>query len=508
MNCPQCSSTNLHNKGLVSRKSGTSKRRFKCKDCGTNFYNDIHPTAQNIFIAPATNPKQPRTWVISSAVSCIDANQALIKTLENYANYNNAELIIIPIKYQIFDHEEYFWDAAVEPYLLRDNLKLANGLKLLGGINVSPSLGNPLSGMEPFSKGDSVIIAHPQIMMKTIAVNHTDKPAIIHTTGCVTDKIYTSTKQGEKAVFNHSYAALVVEEDFDIDGFHVRVLNSDESGAFYDIDKFYDGDTVVINNEIPAVVLGDEHIVHIDPAVTRATFTNDDSIVNTLRPRYIVRHDVLDFYAANHHHKYKFFTQYAKFMSKKNIVEDELHLTIKYLSETTPEWAESILISSNHNDHLCRWLEEVNPKVELWNAKLYHQLMFLMLEQTTMGYAGAEYPNPFELWTTYTYNPSNIKFVSGYESFKVHDIELAYHGHQGVNGSRGSGPQFSKLGMKTIVGHSHSPSIFGSCYTVGHSCMSKLEYNSGPSSWGQAHCLIQPNGKRQMIFIHDGKWRR
>jgi hypothetical protein len=385
---------------------------------------------------------------------------------------------------------------------------LAKGLKLLAGINVSPSIGNPLTGFEPFSKGDSVIIPHPQMMMKTIAVNHTDKPAIITTTGCVTKNTYTSTKQGEKASFNHAYSALVIEEDFEIDGFHLRVLNSDETGAFYDLNWKYDGNKITPNTDIPAIVLGDEHIVHIDPLVKSATFTDEDSIVNVLRPKFIVRHDVLDFYSANHHHKYNFFTQYAKFISGKNVVEDELNQTIEYLKETTPDWAESILISSNHNDHLCRWLQEVNPKSEPWNALLYHKLMYLMLENTKMSYAGATYPNPFELWVDYEHNPSNIKFVGGHESFKIHDIELAYHGHQGVNGSRGSAPQFSKLGTKTISGHTHSPQIFGGSYVVGHSCVSKLEYNAGPSSWGQAHCIIQPNGKRQMIFLHNGKWRR
>lgn len=514
--CPACQSSSIIRKGKVLQ-SGEIVQRYKCKICPSpinNFYTAINDDniINNEPAIESTNKN--RTWVVTTAVNDVPVNEKFLNTLKSYCEYNNAELLIGAIKYnQGLNEDGYSWDESVIPYLVNTNITLTNGLKYLAGVPVSPAIGNPLSGFESFSKGDSIILSHPQLMMKTIALSHVDHAAIITTTGCVTEPVYTTTKQGSKAQFNHSYSALVIEEDSEIDSFHIRVLNSDESGIFYDIDKKYDNDKVTKNTNIPAIVLGDEHVAFICPNVMKTTFSNTDSIINTLAPKKIIRHDIYDGYSASHHHTKNIFTQYAKHISGKNDVAKELALTIEHILKTTPDYAESIVVSSNHNEHLTKWLNEANPKLDHTNAILYHELMYLMLKQTKLGRSGAEYPNPLELWAENNYDFDNIKFVGGFDSFKVHDIECVFHSHKGTNGSRGSIEQFSKLGTKTIIGHSHSPGIFGGCWQVGHSCESKLEYNYGsPSSWAKAHCLIQPNGKRQMIFIKEyktiAKWRR
>lgn len=510
--CPVCQSNEVVLKGKVLRM-GEIYQRYKCKDCPplkNNFYISVESEEQELELEPLIDlQNRNKTYVITTAVNDLPVNQKFLNTLKTYCEFNNATLLIGQIKYnQGLNEDGYSWDESVIPYLVNTNISLTKGLKFLAGVPVSPAIGNPLSGFESFSKGDTIILSHPQMMMKTIALSHVDHAAMITTTGCVTEPIYTTTKQGSKATFNHSYSALVVEEDSEIDSFHIRVLNSDESGAFYDLDRYYSGDNVYSNTNIPAIVLGDEHVAFIDKEVVNATFTNTDSIVNTLKPKKIVRHDVLDFYAANHHHAKNIFTQYAKHISGKNDVTKELALTIEHILKTTPEYAESIIIQSNHNEALTRWLNEANPKLDPTNAVLYHELMYLTLKNTKLGDSGAEFPNPFELWCENNYELDNIKFISGFESYKIHEIELAFHGHNGVNGSRGSIEQFSKLGTKTISGHSHAPGIFGGSWVVGTSSKLKLEYNSGPSSWRQAHCIIQPNGKRQMLFIMKGKWRR
>jgi hypothetical protein len=507
--CNACSSSKLIKKGKELKK-GIIRQRYKCS-CGHNFYLASDSIKKKIETERiSVNHKQYNTWVITGAVSDVPVNQAFLNTLKNYCKVNNAQLMIVPIRYQqgLNEDNDYSWSSELHQYFVDENIRLTEGLRLLAGIRISPAIGNPLSGFESFSKGDSIILAHSQLMMKTIALSHVYPSAVVTTTGCITKPIYTATKQGEKATFNHSYSAIVVEEDKAINGFHFRVLNSDESGSFYDVDRYYTGDHCEYSQRIPAIVLGDEHIIHVSDESTQATFTNPDSIVNTLRPEYIVRHDSLDMYSASHHHAKSVFTQYAKYISGKNDSSKELALTIEYIINTTPKFSKSIIISSNHNEHLLRWLNESNPKLEPWNAVLYHELQYLMLKNTSMGKSGAIYPNPFELWARHNYQLDNVEFVGGHESFKIHGIELAFHGDRGMNGSRGSADQFAKLGTRCIIGHSHSPKIVAGAYQVGHSCDDKLEYNSGPSSWSKAHCIIQPNGKRQMLFIVNGKWRR
>ncbi|MDD4242746.1 MAG: hypothetical protein PHG08_00400 [Bacilli bacterium] len=512
MKCPKCGSIKLWNKGKDFRL-GAVYKRYKCKDCKHPFYAEIAVQSNVIECIESSPQLQPRnekdrTFVIGAAVNDVALNAKFLKTIQSYCSHNNAKLLIRPIKYDQNGSHEYNWPSEIQEFFITENIKLTTGLKLLAGINISPAIGNPLSGFENFSQGDSIIIPHSQLMLKSVAMSQVDPAAVMYTTGCITEPSYTQTKQGCKADYNHSYSVLVIEEDFEIDGFHIRVLNSSEDGSFYDLDKFYDGDLILDNQEIDGIVLGDEHIVHKDIDVSNATFFNEDSIVNTLKPKTIIRHDVLDFYSGTHHHQKNIFIKYAKHISGKDNVYDELKETVEYILQTTPKYAESIIISSNHNSHLLQWLNECNPKLDPRNALLYHELMFLMFKDTKMNGSMAEYPNPFELWAKHNYNTSNIKFVGEQDSFKIHDIECGYHGHKGTNGARGSAEGFSKLGNKTIVGHSHSPAIINGCFQVGTNSLLKLDYNLGSSSWGHADVLIHKNGKRQMIFIIKGKWKR
>lgn len=510
LNCPSCNSNIIVKKGREFRHNLISQR-YRCNDCGVNFYEDTSPKAVEHYQKPIEEllrGNKDRKWVITSAVNDVPVNRKLLTTLQSYCEFNGADLLIIPIKYQQGLGEGYNWDADLEPFFIKDNIKLTTGLKLLAGIHVSPAIGNPLVGFENFSQGDSIVIGHPQMMMNSIAMSSKDASAIMTTTGAITEPIYTATKQGTKADYNHSYSALIIEEDSSIDGFHFRVLNSSEDGSFYDLDKFYDGSIIKFDQTIEAIVLGDEHIRHADKVVTAGTFINEDSIINVLKPKYIVRHDSLDFQSGSHHHQKNVFMKYAKHMSRMDDVEAELEETVNYILETTPIYAKSIIISSNHNSHLLQWLNEANPKVDPRNALLYHELMYLMLKETRMVGSIVEYPNPLKLWADANYSENGMQFIGEQESFKIHNIELGYHGHRGINGARGSIVGFSKLGNKTIVGHSHSPGISGGCYQVGTSSKLQLDYNFGASSWNHADCLIHKNGKRQMIFIIKGKWRK
>lgn len=504
--CSNCNSTNIIKKG---KDTSGQKQRYKCNDCLTNYYIPFNPSLEDERGTDDITPPvdivkdhKNRKWVITTAINDSSTNDAFLETLLAYCDYNKAELLIVPIKYKN-NCDEYTWDEELDDFYIDENINLTRDLTLFAGVPISPTAANPLTSFEILSRGKSAIIPHPQLMMKCVAVDHINKGAILYTTGCISNMTYTATKAGERANISHSMSALIVEEDDDIDDFHIRVLNCDQHGGFYDLEKYYSRDFIWNLKNVPAIVIGDEHVAHLDLAVVDATFKSYDSLINSLNPVHIVRHDVLDFYASNHHHKNDFFLQYKKFLDGTHIVEDELVDTIEYLIGTTPKSSTSIIVSSNHNDHLTRWLQEGNPKLEPWNAKLYHKLMYLKLASIEKE----EHLTPFELWYNNEFDFDSIRFIKESESFKIMDIELALHGHYGTNGSRGSALQYSKLGIKTIIGHSHTPMIIGDCFQVGHSCKSKMGYNQGPSSWHNAHCIIHQDGSRQMVFIKGGKWK-
>jgi len=86
----------------------------------------------------------------------------------------------------------------------------------------------------------------------------------------------------------------------------------------------------------------------------------------------------------------------------------------------------------------------------------------------------------------------------------IYDIECGMHSHKGPNGARGNILAFSKLPVKTVIGHSHSPQIKWGSYQVGVSCALSHGYNQGLSGWAYANVIINKYGKRQMIVLN--KW--
>lgn len=120
---------------------------------------------------------------------------------------------------------------------------------------------------------------------------------------------------------------------------------------------------------------------------------------------------------------------------------------------------------------------------------------------------GPESPDPFALWAEGRLKVP-ARFLRPWDSYSIKNILISLHGDYGNNGGRGSPGGLSKIGAKTVIGHSHSPCIHMGCYQVGTSTKLRLWYSSkGASSWLNTHCLILPNGKRQLVSVIDGCWR-
>lgn len=505
LTCHECCSTSVKLKGKTVTPNGDIRQRVKCKVCGTNSYHIVSRDIQNddnVYIKKQNSVKR---YVITACQNNTAINDEFLHTLSEYCEYNNAELMIVPILYRPDDYPEIVYEVPerYNDYFVRSKRQLHEEVYVMGSFNFIPTTVNPLSGLESISKGSSLIVPSPQLRMKSLAVSASRHPAILITTGAISHPEYLSSKTGEKAKFNHSYSAIVVEIDVDND-YHIRVLNSDATGGFYDLDTQYTPNGVIGGSTIECLITGDEHAIFSSPEVRAATYNNQDSICATLRPNTVVRHDLLDCYSISHHHKRDAILNVGKYMFGKNTIKDELDATIDYLNSTTGDF-KNIIVSSNHNDHLTRWLKEVDIKNEPWNALIYHNLMYRVLSSISSTDTGISYSNPFELYCTG--KVGDTKFLRRDESFTVHDIELNAHGDAGVNGSRATIAQYSNLSQKYVIGHSHTPGIVFGAYQVGTSSHLKLEYNGGPSSWMNTHCIVHKNGKRQLINIIKGKWR-
>ncbi len=507
-NCVNCGSASVIKKGLVTLSTGLIKQRYKCKSCGSAFsISNVTESMDDMFAEEvivddiSTNDQR---LVITSAQNDCPANINFLKCLQTYCDYTQSRLIVLPIKYKVNVDTDPVYDPELTEYLVNVKLDYVEHKTIIyGGLPIPLTAENPLNGLDIMSKGNNLIIPHPQVHLRTSATLNTVSH-ILCTTGCITHPKYSYTRIGEKAKFNHSFAAVVVE--FDKTSTHIRHISFDEdNNKICDLENEYHMNGIVKPSVVDAIITGDEHVIFVDKHVSNYTYKNPDSMVNILKPKMIVRHDVLDSYSISHHHYNNEFIQIAKNMTGMDSLENELKITTQYIDDTTPEYSTSYIVQSNHNEHLERWLNETNIKTNIHNAKLYYYLKYMMIANAKQNSDGTvKYPNPFELVAA-QYLTKNVVFVGRNTPLEIHDIQLGQHGDVGVNGSRGSSLAFSRLPDKMVVGHSHSPGINKGCYIVGTSSRLNLEYVRGASTWNHAHVIVHNNGKRQLIFItRDG----
>jgi hypothetical protein len=454
-----------------------------------------------------------KRYLITSAQNATGIYHPFFETLKLYAKAHKAEIVVIPYRYRNptsrytkdLDHDDW-WSAELVPYIVDKRFDINEHLTVLADIKTQPTASRPLSGFESITGERSAIVGHPKLELTTVATPSSRMAKILTTTGACTERNYLPAKAGRKAEFHHCFGATVVE----VVGkrFHLRQINAKEDGSFIDLDREYRAGAAIKHVRAEAVVLGDVHADVLDPAVEKATFDGPGSIVGLLRPKHVVYHDVLDFGSRNHHDAKKPFVNYAKFHAGRDNVRDEVERTCAFIDRHSAPDRLNVLVPSNHVDALARWVEETDPRADPRNAVFWARTFEHMCVNSVMTERGASVPCPFNFWAEQLLaSADRTVFLKRDDSFVVAGIELGLHGDAGSNGARGSRHGISKIGVKTIIGHSHSPGIQDGCYQVGTSSRLRLAYNRGPSSWLNCHAVVYTNGKRSLIFIVDGEWR-
>jgi len=316
----------------------------------------------------------------------------------------------------------------------------------------------------------------------------------------VTKKSYSVSKAGAKAEFNHVVGALVVEFNKNGSEFpHIRQINSNGKGHFYDLDKHYTADKVTGGHRVEALIPGDEHWKF--NKVEAITYSNKESICKTLKPRAIVRNDVLDGYAGSHHHLKDPLLQFKKHHSGDNDYRAELDQCVDFINRTTPKDSVTLIVPSNHHDHLKQWLDTADANKDHVNSLLISELNMAMRKAVLAGTTH----DPFKIYAGERLK-CKYKFLSRNEPYFIKGISVDQHGDVGANGSRGSPNGFAKSTFKCFVGHSHSAYILDGAYGIGKST-GRMEYERGHSSHSNTHGIIYKDGKRSLITIINGQWR-
>lgn len=449
------------------------------------------------------NAGKTKRFVFTSAQNNTGPFRAFFDSLKKYCDHNNARLAIIPSHYKnvtAWDKgDEKEWDNEFIQYLVHGDIELGK-LLVRAHVKINATSVWPLSGKAGHGGDHWILFGHPQHAMESVPTPADMMPKRLYTTGSVTKKNYSVSDQGEKAKFNHVFGALVVEFDGDSEYPFIRTIAANHHGHFQDLDKKYSPNKVTAGQTIDVLVPGDEHVKF---NTTRGpTYDNKDSIVKQLKPKFIARHDVVDCFSISHHHEKDPLLQFKKFHNKDNCAQDELDQAIRFINETTPKGCTTLMVESNHDAHLDKWLNRCDPNRDPVNALFIHHMRALQMRE---AYESDEITRAFQLYAQDKLK-CKAKWLNCNQSFLIKDVDHSQHGDRGAHGARGSAKGFARSTFKMTIGHSHTPCIVHGVYQTGTST-GRMGYENGLSAHWTTHVIQYPCGKRTHIDIKGGKWR-
>lgn len=432
-----------------------------------------------------------KKYIITSAVPGADLNDKFYKSIQTYCKKNKAKLLIIPTlpmsRKDILDID------VPEECLVTKNLPLNSKIRI-SNIHIRPTQIDPVSGLQRNSQTDgSFIFASPKQRLKFVPNSNTKYPHALMTTGAITlPTNYKQDRAGQIAEMDHVNGALIVEI-VDNNMYHFRQVQADDKdGSFIDLGVQYLSTGKMRKAEVEAVVFGDWHSLQTDPVVRRVSL----KMIERFKPERTIVHDGLDFYSRNHHHKGKNILNARK--ADLCNVDKELNIFALDMKEIAKRSKSVVVVKSNHDEALDRWLESGAYVEDDRNFEIGHQLALIALKGR----------DPLEHYVRSKTSVPNVRFLKRDEDLKLSSrkIQCGSHGDIGSNGARGSTAAIELAYARSISGHSHTPEILRGAFVVGTSSYLKLEYNRGPSSWMNTHCILYRNGSRQLLNIIDGNY--
>lgn len=435
-------------------------------------------------------------YVITAAQAGAPPNRAFLETLESYCRYNDAELVVLPMSGLTILEDE------LHPIFADYNV--LGGAKRLGkhvsisDWNIKPQQILPLTGLSRFTATDrTTIFASPKQHRVVVPNSNNSLPKILMTTGAVTKPRYNEAHRiGQIARRDHRYGAAIVE--IEKNGlYHVRNITATVNGEFYDLATLYDGDKQPVMVPPEALVYGDIHAMDLHKGTHKANL----AMARAYNPKRLVLHDLFDGMSINHWNVGKLVERHEDYKRSKLSLEKELILTGRVLNDysTAAGEGEVLVVASNHDERVHRWLQEGRFINEPQNLLLGTQLLAAYLH----GH------NPLEIGLGMLSEVGgNVTFLTRDDDYKVRGWQLGSHGDKGSNGGRGSQRSREEAYGKSIVAHSHTPSQIRDSIVVGTSSELQQRYTSGSANgWMHTNCFLYDNGTAQLVNIINGRWR-
>jgi len=507
----------------AARSLGLHRNSFASRLSTAELRDDWIPQGRARALTPVKMPLPTGNKVARYVLTCAQSGTKLHEptwtALNALARHYGAKTLVSTFSYahrqegsakrgtQGGDRGVDWYDPRIEPHVSDDMVALAPSLIWNGHMNILPTAVDPLSGMSNYNGRASSIFPHVKVAMVSVPTMAGSAAKLQYTTGTATQLNYIAKKAGQKAEFDHVFGGLIVEVNSD-GAWWVRQLHVDSKGRLYDLDLCVMPDGVVAPGiGASVVVFGDLHDAQLADT-TRAEKWGSKGMVAALRPAVQIAHDILDFQSRSHHARKDPHAMFELHARGKENIQDEVK-GVGALLKLMAQHSKVIVVNSNHDRHLERWLKEADWRTDPVNAEFYVACQAAFLGAIRAG-------KRFDAlkWAVDKYNAAKgVRFLDPGESFIVcrdgsGGVELGLHGDLGPGGSRGSIRNLSRIGRKVVIGHSHSAGIHNGAYQVGVSARLDMEYaRAAPGAWSHTDCVVYPNGKRALLTWWRGKWR-
>lgn len=447
-----------------------------------------------------THDKSKKRFLVTWCQNATLVHKGFWGNLLAYSKFIDAQILVVPGRYhnmtamdskEKYDSQEW-WDQNVVEYLTLNRHNLNKNLCVLGNIPIQPTATNPLNSLECLTLGESGIVGHPRVHLKTLPVLDPTKPKFLMSTGACSVKNFAQNKSAMIAEFHHTLGAVIVEIKND-DVFFFRQITATEKGDFHDLFFSVVNGVVENVNTVEGLIMGDIHVAEVDNEIVDKTL-NDLCV--KLKPNFLVAHDIMDSKSISHHTLSDPFKLHQQEMDGSNSLSKEIDDMLNWLEQIKDY--NVVIVKSNHDTHIDKWLREttLTKMSTLKNAIPYMEYAAITLK--------GDAPNGI---VPYLINKRFPKFkcLDDNSSFKIKGFEVGQHGHNGFSGSRASISQYRRLNTKIITGHSHQAFRLDGALSVATSTHLRLSYTKGASAWSNCHIIINKLGKAQHIFMLKNK---
>lgn len=433
-------------------------------------------------IIKQTNKKR---ILITSAYdgSSVDMNCWL--TLKNYAKTNDCDLFVLwgkPNKgAALFSADTY---EELEKYLVTEIEFTKDKRCVAKDLQIPYNQKNPLINLDKLSNFlTTYIVGSAKQYMKVLPYDPNDVYKVAWSTGTISNIQYDTTVSGQLDKQNHTYGALYLEYN-ELSGRYIVRNLIYKNNFIADLNKIYTTDSVMSEDYIPGMVLGDLHL----PEEDEKSINYTTNMIRDLKVKTVILHDIFSFNSISHHDFNLALTKLLNRTPENATLEDEMSIASEKLDEIAVQCPDTnfIVVHSNHDDFIMKYLNNCDFTHDTPNAITAMRLFIDIIDNK----------NPLSKYL----KQKNIEFLPQNSTYEISGFEVGQHGNLGIGGMRGSATTYSKTYTKSITAHTHSPQTMESAIYVGTNSKLRLNYNDGISTWAHSNVLIHGNGSYQHIF--------